>query len=73
MRKEQERIKAEFEDLMAGVKPKDPVRHMLLVLGFVPANQTVSSKSAPMTTRARSSADSMARTASRCPSMATKC
>ena len=42
MRKEQERIKAEFEDLMAGVKPKDPVWHMLLVLGFVPANKTVS-------------------------------
>jgi len=41
MRQEQERRKAEMEALFKGETPKEPVKHLLLTLGFVPANKSV--------------------------------
>lgn len=42
MLRELERLNVENAAVAAGQTPKDPVQHQILVLGFVPANKTVS-------------------------------
>ena len=42
MLRELERLGVENAAVATGQTPKDPVQHLILVLGFVPANQTVS-------------------------------
>ena len=42
MLREMERMNVENAAIAAGQTPQDPVRHLILVLGFVPANKTTS-------------------------------